>query len=91
MDLKRLRLSLFSPIRALHRRLASTGRVSDAEDLALKEYFDPKWYLETYADVADAGVDPLRHFLEYGEAEGRNPSGSFSTRSEEHTSELQSL
>jgi O-antigen biosynthesis protein len=79
MDLQTLRLSLFLPMRALHRRLANTGRVSDAEDLALKEYFDPKWYLETYADVADAGVDPLRHFLEYGEAEGRNPSGSFST------------
>ena len=25
------------------------------------------------------GVDPLRHFLEYGEAEGRNPSSAFST------------
>jgi GT2 family glycosyltransferase len=79
MDLQRLRLNLFLPIRAFHRRLANIGRVSDAEDLALKEYFDPKWYLETYADVADAGIDPLRHFLEYGEAEGRNPSGSFST------------
>jgi GT2 family glycosyltransferase len=74
-----LRLSLFSPIRALYRRFANVGRVSDAEDLALREYFDAKWYLETYPDVADAGVDPLRHFLEYGEAEGRNPSGAFST------------
>jgi GT2 family glycosyltransferase len=79
MDLQTLRLSLFLALRALHRRLANTGRVSDAEDLALKKYFDPKWYLETYADVADAGVDPLRHFLEYGEAEGRNASGWFST------------
>jgi hypothetical protein len=25
------------------------------------------------------GSTPVRHFLEYGEAEGRNPSGSFST------------
>jgi O-antigen biosynthesis protein len=79
MDLKRLRLSLFSPIRALYQRLPASGRVPDAQDLELKEHFDPKWYLETYADVAEAGVDPLRHFLEYGEAEGRNPSGSFST------------
>jgi GT2 family glycosyltransferase len=79
IDLPGLRLRLFSPIRALYRRFANVGRVSDAEYLALKEYFDAKWYLETYADVADAGVDPLRHFLEYGEAEGRNPSGAFST------------
>jgi GT2 family glycosyltransferase len=78
MDLQVLG-SLVSPIRALYRRFANTGQVSDADDSLLKKYFDPKWYLETYADVADAGVDPLRHFLEYGEAEGRNPSSTFST------------
>jgi O-antigen biosynthesis protein len=78
MDLQALR-SLVSPIRALYRRFVNAGQVSDADDLVLKEYFDPKWYLETYADVADAGVDPLRHFLECGEAEGRNPSSAFST------------
>ena len=79
IDLQALRLSLFSPIRAIHRRLFLADRVSDADDLEIIEYFDAKWYLETYADVADAGVDPLRHFLEYGEAEGRNPNGVFPT------------
>ena len=36
-------------------------------------YFDPDWYLETYSDVAAAGVDPLRHYLRNGRAEGRLP------------------
>lgn len=33
--------------------------------------FDPRWYLEQYPDVAIAGVEPFRHFLEYGYKEGR--------------------
>ena len=36
-------------------------------------HFDPAWYLETYGDVASAGMDPLRHYLRYGRAEGRLP------------------
>ena len=38
--------------------------------------FDPRWYLRTYPDVAAAGVDPLRHYAEYGAVEGRMPRGS---------------
>lgn len=44
------------------------------------ELFDSKWYLETNPDVAAAGLDPLTHFMAYGEAEGRDPSPTFSTR-----------
>ena len=73
------RLSLLSSFRTIYRRMFAKSRVLDTDDLEISEYFDAKWYLETYTDVADAGVDPLRHFLEYGEAEGRNPSGAFST------------
>lgn len=36
-------------------------------------HFDPDWYLDTYGDVASAGIDPLRHYLRYGRAEGRLP------------------
>ena len=39
--------------------------------------FDPDWYLLNYPDVAAAAVDPLRHYLEYGAAEGRNPGPFF--------------
>jgi len=46
----------------------------------LPQIFDARWYLERNSDVAAAGMDPLTHFLEYGEAEGRDPNPNFSTR-----------
>jgi hypothetical protein len=33
--------------------------------------FDPQAYLEANPDVAEAGVDPLWHYLNYGIDEGR--------------------
>ena len=42
--------------------------------------FDAVFYLETYPDVAAAGVDPFEHFLHWGYREGRNPSAGFDTR-----------
>lgn len=41
--------------------------------------FDEAYYLSTYPDVREAGVDPLRHFLQHGTREFRNPSPSFVT------------
>ena len=42
--------------------------------------FDSKYYLETYQDVASAGVDPFEHFVFHGYKEGRNPSDKFDTK-----------
>ncbi len=42
--------------------------------------FDADWYLSTYKDVADSGLDPAVHYLEYGAREGRDPGPLFSTR-----------
>jgi hypothetical protein len=42
-------------------------------------YFNKEWYLTTYQDVANAGVDPVKHYLEYGWKERRDPSPLFST------------
>lgn len=39
--------------------------------------FHREWYLSNNPDVATAGVDPLKHYLEYGEAEGRWPNPYF--------------
>ncbi len=39
--------------------------------------FDAEWYLRNHPDVAHAGVDPLRHFCEYGWQTLRNPSADF--------------
>ncbi len=42
--------------------------------------FDSAWYLEAYPDIAEAGMDPLEHFLVQGHREARNPSPSFDSR-----------
>ena len=60
-------------------REASTFK-SD-EELACDEGgVDQAWYLATYPDVAAAGMDPVRHYLEFGWREGRDPRRDFSTR-----------
>jgi len=41
--------------------------------------FSTDWYLAQYPDVADAGVDPVQHFLSHGAAENRDPGPEFST------------
>jgi glycosyltransferase involved in cell wall biosynthesis len=42
-------------------------------------YFDPEFYLKANPDVAAVGPDPLLHYLEFGDAEGRDPSPWFHT------------
>ncbi|WP_226645174.1 glycosyltransferase [Microbulbifer variabilis] len=37
------------------------------------DQFDPQWYLQTYPDVAAAGVDPWVHYINHGRFEGRQP------------------
>jgi hypothetical protein len=37
------------------------------------DYFDGKFYLENYPDVADAGMNPLVHYLRFGFNEERLP------------------
>jgi hypothetical protein len=39
--------------------------------------FDGAFYLEKYPDVRAAGLDPLRHYVEHGAAEGRKPHRLF--------------
>jgi Methyltransferase domain len=41
--------------------------------------FDRDYYLAQNPDVAAAGLDPVRHYVRYGAAEGRNPSRFFET------------
>lgn len=42
--------------------------------------FDEAYYRSAYPDVAQAGIDPLLHFVLHGNEEGRNPSAFFATR-----------
>jgi len=39
--------------------------------------FDTAWYLDQNPDIAQAGGDPLQHYLEYGAWEMRNPNPLF--------------
>ena len=55
----------------LHRRDGSASPIPE---------FDSAWYLDTYPDIADAGMDPMEHYLVQGFREGRNPSAAFDTR-----------
>ena len=40
-------------------------------------WFDRAFYLARNPDVGWAGIDPMAHYLRYGEAEGRRPSSWF--------------
>ena len=51
------------------------SRAARAELIARN--FDPEAYLAAYPDVADSGLDPVPHYIEIGEAEGRSPSPDF--------------
>jgi hypothetical protein len=44
------------------------------ELLARSGLFDGEWYLQFYRDVSESGIDPLRHFVEFGAGEGRSPN-----------------
>jgi hypothetical protein len=46
----------------------------------LQSEFDPAYYLAAYPDVAEAGVDPLKHFFFTGWQEGRSPNQGFDCR-----------
>ena len=39
--------------------------------------FRPSWYLEQNPDVAQAGIDPLLHYILHGSVEGRSPHPLF--------------
>ncbi|MEZ5831731.1 MAG: DUF616 domain-containing protein [Dongiaceae bacterium] len=48
--------------------------------LLKSELFDSEYYLRRNPDVAEAGVDPVLHYVLYGASEMRDPGPWFSTR-----------
>ena len=70
----------------------STRRVSGENDVVKDEkqsevelvrdsgLFDATYYLQLNKDVRKSGVDPLRHFMEYGGKEARSPSRNFDAK-----------
>jgi lipopolysaccharide biosynthesis protein len=43
----------------------------------MKVVFDEAYYLNRYSDVRFSSIDPFKHYLEYGEQEGRSPHPLF--------------
>jgi hypothetical protein len=65
------------------RRISGSKSADVQEAISLFEecaLFDRDWYLETYSDVAANRLDPMRHYLELGWREGRDPSPAFSSK-----------
>ena len=53
------------------------GVMKQALTLLLLGLFDPQRYLCAYPDVAACGADPLMHYVEHGDREGRWPNAHF--------------
>ena len=47
--------------------------------IAASGFFDRVWYLEKYPDIALSKIDPLRHFVVWGNRDKRDPGPYFST------------
>ena len=52
---------------------------SFAENRRPNAYFEPRWYFDTYADVAEGGMHPLLHYILHGDSENRWPEPLFNT------------
>ncbi|MFE1600875.1 hypothetical protein [Methylobacterium sp. ID0610] len=55
----------------------NAARSAARERPVVAQHFDTGYYLAQNPDVAEAGRDPLEHFLEYGWREGRSPAPWF--------------
>lgn len=81
----RRRLVLVPPIAGILRAPAQPVKPSrlpwalrrEEERNRRRGVFDGAFYLEKYPDVRAAGLDPLRHYIEHGAAEGRKPHRLF--------------
>lgn len=70
------------PVRKLTKALNTKSRKKEQlqQDVALimtSEYFDIIWYLQSYSDVAESGMNPAEHYLCFGAEEGRAPGPLF--------------
>lgn len=45
----------------------------------ISKHLDKAFYLSTNPDVRASGIDPVRHYIAHGHAEGRDPTPDFST------------
>lgn len=65
---------------ALGSKAQSHGIPTQFLSIARSGLFDAPYYLQTNKDIAALGVNPLRHYVEYGDAEGRWPNACFNPK-----------
>lgn len=58
----------------------SHGIPTQVLSIARAGLFDADYYLKINRDIAALGVNPLRHYVEYGDAEGRWPNPQFNPK-----------
>lgn len=78
--LRRINLRIRRGLRRDNHAQAEDERKAAIIALRASPWFDQDWYLAQYQDVADAGVDPVAHYIDHGADEGRDPGPRFSTR-----------
>jgi glycosyltransferase involved in cell wall biosynthesis len=69
-----------SHLQMTERRRSSSAGEPNCVYQFIATHFDNDFYLTNYPDILAAGVDPVRHYLDKGWQENRDPSPSFSTR-----------
>lgn len=80
---------LTSLVRSIRRNMTAARLLHPRQSLQLSRdrrlvanssFFDASWYLTQNPDVAQAELDPITHYLQYGGLEGRDPSQAFSSK-----------
>src|SRR5882757_9167118 len=66
---------LLSPV--AQPRPATSVQKTDEQLISESEFFDAEWYLTANPDVRSAGLDPVRHYLDFGAGEGKKPGPVF--------------
>ncbi len=73
--------SKYSPLFHQIKSLSNKQKATNSEYNIIKKsnLFDEIYYLQTYPDVKNANIEAVKHFMEFGWKEGRNPSNRFDT------------
>jgi len=51
--------------------------VTTGAEITATGLFDAGWYVGAYPDIAAAGIEPVDHYAQFGQAEGRAPNAYF--------------
>lgn len=74
--------SLLGKVKSVLKKSEPTSSLptSDVELLRQSDWFDAEWYLQTYPDIKQSGMDPVLHYVIHGGKEGRDPCPQFNSR-----------